>query len=215
MTEETTALIKINPRIDNEVLSFHNEALKLQEYAEARVIATAGDLKPATDDLSIIARVKKALEEKRKEYVKPLQEHVKEINETFKSLMGPIEQADTVTREKILAFQSKQKLIREEQEKINKLRLEAAQREKELKGEVSEPVELVEVIPEASKRTRTDMGLASTFKVRKWEVIDFSLVPDDMKMIDTGKVTKLVKAGIGAIAGIRIWEEDSLRVTPQ
>lgn len=214
MTNETTttAMVRVNPQIDTEVMAFYNEATKLQEYAQARVITTAEDLKPATDDLSIIARVKRALEEKRREYVKPLQDHVKIVNDAFKSLMQPIETADQITRTKILAFQATQELKRREQEEINRLRLEAAQKEMELKGEITESVQLVEVSPEAPKKVQTEMGTTTTFKVRKWEIIDFSLVPDDLKVIDAGKVTKLVKAGIGSITGIRIWEEDSLRV---
>ena len=191
---------------------FYNEAIRLQKYAEERSIATAEDLKPATDDLSIIAKLKKAMEEKRKTYLQPFQEHVKETNEAYKALMQPIEQADIITRQKILAFQLKQKLIREEQEKINRLRMEAAQKEMKLRGEITESVNLVEVIPEMPKKVQTELGTTSTFKVRKWEVIDFALVPNDLKVVDAGKITKLVKAGISFIAGIHIWEEDSLRI---
>ena len=200
---------------DVEVWGYYKEALKLQHYAESRVIATVEDTKSATDDLSVIAKLKKAMEEKRKEYVVPLQTQVKQINDTYKSLMEPIESADRVTRSKILDYRKAQERIRQEQEEVNRLRMEAARREMELKGELTESVDLVEVVPEVSKSVTTDMGAASTFKVRKWEIVDFTLVPNDLKLIDAGKVTKLVKAGIGSISGIRIWEEDSLRVTPR
>ena len=214
MTEQTnTTLININPKADSQVVAFYNEALGLQKYAEARVIKTVEDLKPATNDLSIISRIKKGMEERRKEYIKPLDDHKKEINDAFKMLMTPIETADKITREKILGFNAEQERIRREQEEINRKRIEAAEAEMKLKGEITESVNLIEIIPEAPKRTFTDMGTASTFKVRKWEIIDFALVANDLKIIDAGKVTKLVKAGIGSIAGIRIWEEDSLRVT--
>jgi len=103
-----TALIKVKPETDVEVMSFYTEALKLQEYAEKRVIATIDDLKPATDDLSIIARVKRGMEEKRKDYLKPFQDHIKETNEVYKTLMQPIEEADRITRSKILTFQQEQ-----------------------------------------------------------------------------------------------------------
>ena len=207
-----TALVKVQPETDIEVMAFYNEGLKLRQYAEARLIITAEDLKPATDDLSIIAKVKKAMEEKRKDYLKPFQDHIKETNDAFKNLMEPIEIADKITRQKILAFQAEQQRIRQEQEQINRLRMEAAQKEMELKGELAESVNLIEIAPEAPRKTVTEIGSASTFKVRKWEIVDFRLVPDELKIIDAGKVTKLVKAGIGTIAGIRIWEEDSLRV---
>jgi len=209
-----TALVNINPAADTLVMACYWEALKAKEYAEERVIATVDDLKPATDDLSLIAKLKKAMEEKRKEYVKPLQDHVKAINEAFKTLMEPIETADQITRGKILAFQLQQKLIREAQEKINALRLEAAQRDAALhNGELSESVNLVEVIPPVATTTRTELGSTGIAKIRKWEVEDLSKVPLDYLMIDAAKVGKVVRAGIPSIPGIRIWLEDSLRVT--
>lgn len=215
MTEETTALVKVNPNTDPEVISFYNEAIKLQEYAQVRVISTAEDLKPATDDLSIIAKIKKALEEKRREYVKPLQDHVQEINNAFKKLMEPILMADTTTRQKILAFQAEQERIRREQEEINRLRLEAAQKEAALNGGViTESVNLVEVAPEAPKRVSTDMGTVGQRDNWKWEVIDFALVPDSYKMINAGVLTPVIKASKGKITipGIRIFNEPIIAV---
>lgn len=209
--EQTTALVK--PRDNTEVMAFYNEALGLQKYAEARVITTAEDLKPATDDLSIIAKVKKALEGKRKEYVVPLQDQVKEFNEAFKTLMEPILIADQVTREKILAYQQEQKRIRQEQERINALRIEAAEKEAALNnGEITESVNLVEVVSEAPKRVSTEMGTVGQRMIRKWEVIDMAQVPEEYKVIDSARVTKVVKAGIPSIPGIRIYEEPTLAV---
>ena len=212
-TEATTALAKVNPQNDTEVMAFYSQALELQKYAELRIITTAADLRPATDDLSIISKVKKGMKERREEYLLPFQEHIKETNEAYKTLMLPIEQADKITRDKILAFQAEQERIRREQEAINRLRMEAAQKDAALhNGEISEPVGLVEVAPEAPKRVSTEMGTVGQRMIRKWEVIDFSAVPDEFKLIDAGKITKIVKAGIGSIAGIRIWEEPILTV---
>ena len=213
MTEVTT-LVKIKPEADTHVMAFYSEALKLKEYAESRSIIAVEDLAPATVDLSIIARVKKGMEGRRKDYLHPFQEHIKEVNEDYKRLMEPVETADRITREKILTFQLKQKLIREEQEKINALRMEAAKRDAILhNGEISESVNLVEVMPEAPRKTETDLGTAATFKIKKWEVEDLSKVPFDYLMIDAVKIGKVVRAGIPSISGIRIWEEESLRIT--
>jgi len=209
-----TAIVRVKPEQDIEVQSFYDQALKLAEYAEARDIAIIEDLKPATDDLSIIARVKKALEAKRKEFIQPLQDHIKEINDAFKRLMEPIEIADKTTRSKILAFQQEQERIRREQEEVNRLRMEAAQKEMELKGELSELVSLVEVSPEAPKRVSTDMGTAGQRDNWKWEVVDFALVPDGYKMINSGVLTPVVKASKGKITipGIRIYNEPIIAV---
>ena len=207
------AVIKIHPGADSEVVAFYNEALKLQEYAQERVITEVAHLTPATEDLSIIARLKKALEEKRKEYVKPLQDHVKAINDAFKALMEPIEVADQVTRKKILAFQEEQERIRAEQEEINRLKIEAAKREMELKGELTEEVGLVEVIEAPTDRLETDLGDLGMATIWKFEVIDFALLPDRFKMENATLIGKVVRAGEREIPGVRIWSEKNLRVT--
>jgi len=214
MSDQDTAIVKVNPQLDIEVQNFYEEALKLQSYASQRVIATTEDLKPATDDLSIIAKVKKALETKRKDYVQPIQEHIKAINDTFKTLSQPIEEADRITRKKILEYQQEQDRKHREAEEINRAKYDLAQREAALNdtGEITVDTTQLEVIPEAPKRIYTDMGMVGQRMIRKWEVVDFSQVPDEYKMIDAGKVTKLVKAGIGGIAGIRIYEEPTLAV---
>lgn len=214
MDTTATAIVKVNPGIDAEVVAFYNEAIKMQEYASARTIANIEDTKIATNDLSLIAKIKKALEEKRKEYVKPLQDHVKDINEVFKTLMHPIEEADRITRTGMLDYQREQTRIRQEQERINQMRLDAAKAEMELKGELTESVGLVEVMPEAPKRVSTDMGTAGQRDNWKYEVIDFSLVDDQWKMINAGVLTPVVKASKGKIIipGIRIYNEPIIAV---
>jgi len=190
--EAPTALVKINPEADAQVIAFYGASIKAAEYAEARVITTVDDLKPATDDLSLIAKLKKAIEEKRKEYINPLQDHIKVINNAFRTLTEPIETADKVTRDKILTFQLKQKLIREAQEEINRKRMEVAEAEMKLKGELTESVGLVEVTPE-TKRMVTDLGVVGMRDNWQYEVTDFALLPDEYKVADTAMLNAIAK----------------------
>ncbi len=213
LIEVQEVLVTTKPGADPQFVAFYNEALRLWEIAEARVIITNDDLKPANDDLVIIRGIKRGMEEKRKEYLKPFQDHVKETNEAYKALMEPIEQADKITSGKMLAFDAEQKRRRHEQEEINRKRLEAAEAEMRLKGELSESVNLVEVMPEVPKRTQTDMGTTSTMKVRKYRVLNFTELPDQYKIENSALLNKVVKAGIPSIPGVEIYTEDSLRVT--
>lgn len=208
-----TAIVKIHPQGDGAVTLLYDEAKRLLQYAIARVVNNDEDAKIATNDLAVLAKLKKAIEEKRKEYVGPINEHLKSVNDTFKQFTEPLNEADTVTRQKVLAYRKEQERIRQEQERINQLRLEAAQAEMKLKGELTESVDLVEVKPEQPEHYRTDMGMLGKFKVPKFEVVDFSLVPDEYKTLDTVKVGKVIRAGVRSIPGLRIWEEESLRVT--
>lgn len=197
---------------DTKVANYYSQALKLREYAESRVVKTIEDIKIATDDLTIIARLKKAIAEKKKEFLKPHQETIRAINDNYNFWMEPVETADKITRDKILAFNSEREERRRKEEEINRKRMEAAQEEMELTGELSESVNLIEVTPEV-KRISTEMGTTGMATIWKFDVLDFALVPDEYKIIDASKVGKVVRAGLRTIPGIRIYSEQSLRVT--
>ncbi len=194
---------------DTQVVGFYNQALSLRNIAKARVITCNNDLKPATDDLIIIRKVKKAMEEKRKEYLKPFQDHVKETNEAYKTLMEPIEEADKITAGKMLAFDAEQKRKIREAEAIEAEKLALARREEELTGEHTvdlTPVEKPEAVPE---HVRGDMGTTGQRDNWKWEVTDINQVPREYLMINVGMLTPIVKASKGklTIPGIRIYNE--------
>ena len=209
-----TALVRIRPDVDPRVVQLYAEGVRLQQYAETRVILRDEDVKVATDDLSIIAGLKKAIEEKRTEYTSPINEHLKAVNVFFKAYVEPLTQADQVTRGKVLAYRAEQERIRLEQERINRLREEAARAEMELKGELSEPVALVAVAEEAPTRYRTDVGTLGTAKTWHFEVVDFVALPNDYKVADMVKIRKVVIAG-ASIPGVKAWQEENLRVTPR
>ena len=214
MAENTLILVK--PNETPGVIDFYNQSLSLRDYANARVIATNEDLKPATDDLVIIAKIKKGMEERKKEYLNPFQSHIKETNEAYKILMLPIEEADKITRDKILAFGTEQERRRREIEAIEAEKLALARREAELKGgEITidlTPIEKPEAVP---NRIRTEMGISGQRDNWKWEVVDFSQVPDSYKMINNGILTPVVKASKGRITipGIRIYNEPIIAVS--
>jgi len=209
----TTALVHILPSANTEVMALHQEGQKALQYAQARVVQSDDDVKLATDDLSIIATRKKVMEEQRTSYTKPLNDHLKAVNEAFKRFMEPWNEADTLNRSKILAYRAEQERVRQEQERINQLREEAARAEMQLTGELSEPVGLVELAPAPATGYSTGAGQLGTVKIKKWEVSDLKLVPLEYMVIDAAKVGKVVRAGIPSIPGIRIWEEEGLRVT--
>lgn len=210
------ALIQIGPEADAKVKALYQEATHLLELAEARVITENADLKSATEDLSVIARLKKALNEKKDEFVKPVRTFLNGFNDTFKTMLEPIEEADRITRDKMKGFKAEQQRKIAEAQAIEDEKMALAQREAELTGgEISVDLTPVEAPPPVPERVRTDIGMAGTAKVYKWEVTDKAAVPDEYKVVDAGAVGRVVKASKGSIviAGIRIWEEDTIRVT--
>lgn len=212
--QATSALIQVRPDADPRVLGLYHEGVKLRDYALARIVTSDDDVKLATDDLSVIAGVKKAIEGTRKEYTGPINEHLKAVNAAFVSFTQPLEEANKVNRDKVLAYRVEQERRRLEQERINRLREEAARAEMELKGELSEPVGLVQVAEEAPARYRTDAGTLGTVKTWHFEVTDFAALPDQYKLSNDSMIRKVVQAG-ASIPGVRAWQEEGLRVTPR
>ena len=214
MEAAATAVIRVDPGADRVVVALRNEVAHLLGWAKTLEVRDVEGMKRATDDLTLLATLKRAIEDKRKEYIGPVNDHVKAINESFKSLAVPLEDADRITRGKILAYRREEERKIREAEEINRLREEAARREMELKGEITEPVGIVEVAPPPPSRVQTEVGSLGTTKTRKWEVEDITKIPPEYLAIDAARVGRVVRAGIPSIPGIRIWEEEGLRVTP-
>ena len=215
MTERTegTALVHIDPVVDEKVRALGLEVIAIVQRAEARVVLSDADVHEATGEIALIRGLKKAFEEKRKEYTAPLNGYLKDINASFKEYTDPLDRADELVEGKVLAYRAEQRRQRQEEERINRLREEAARAEMQLKGELTEPVNLVEVSPEPPAHYRTIAGDLGKTLTWKWEVLDLKEVPIEYLIVDAARVGKVVRAGLHNIPGIRIWQEESLRVT--
>jgi len=211
-TNLNTALVKVKPEADEAVIALHEQALRLQHYAEALTITSDDNVKSATNDLSIISGLKKAIEEKRKEYTQPINDHLKAVNEAFKAFTEPLTQADKITRTKILDYRAELERQRQEAEDIARIEQELAERKAALTGEPVVAPEVVEAPPVAPDRYHTEMGTLGKAVIWKFEVVDFSLLPDDYKLPDMIKIRKVITAG-AKILGVRAWRDETLRVT--
>lgn len=213
VAEETA--VALRPGEDIEAHGYFQEALKLLEYATALVITTDEIVKSATNDLSLISKLKKVMDNKRKSLLDPLKLQADAIRDTYNYLMVPVLEADKITRGKILAYRQEQERKRREAEEIARMEREAAERKAALTGEPVVAPEPVETVPESPDHYRAEMGTLGKSLLHKWEVEDFAMVPDTYKKIDAGAVTNVVKASKGKIVipGIKVWSEESLRVT--
>ncbi len=210
---EVTKALALRPGEDIEAHGYYVDGVGLLEYAEKRVIATLEDNQAASDDLTIISKLKKVMENKRKSLLDPLKLQADAIRDTYSTLMDPIIAAEKITKDKMLGYAVKQEVTRKAQEEINRKRLEAAEAEMKLNGELSESVNLVEVMPEVSKRVSTDMGSSGQRMIRKYRVVDFALLPDQYKVENSALLNKVVKAGIHEVPGVELWSEPIIAVT--
>lgn len=89
-------------------------------------VRNQAEAEAATEFLSTIAAARKRAEEARKFLVGPLNSHVKAINERVKAEVAPLEEADAIIREKVLAHRREADRLRQEEQA--RLDREAAER---------------------------------------------------------------------------------------
>ena len=208
------SVISIAPDQDSVVLKLYEESKSMLIHAQSRIISTIADLIPATEDLSLIANYKDAIEEQRKAYTTPIRAKLDAINAAFKDFVAPLTEADTLTRNKVLTFKQEQTHLRQEAERLEAEKLRLAQDEMRLKGEHTMDLTEIEKPDLPSKTTRTQVGDASTMDVWKYEVVDFALLPDEYKVPDTTTINAKVRKHHDdvQIPGVRIYCEQTLRV---
>jgi hypothetical protein len=154
------------------------------------------------------------LKERQTEYTKPVKEHLDGIVQTFAAVTVPLDQADKITRDKILKYNADQEKRRREAEEINRMREEATRREAALNdGEITDTRPPIEVPKTAPRIVRTDVGNAGIVKTRKYRILDFAKLPDTYKLENSVLLNKVTRAGIPEIPGVEFYFEEGLRVT--
>ena len=213
-----TAVIRINPDSDEAFLALRSGAERLLIWAQARTVANDNDLKGAADDLNILAGYRKRLKEKQIEWTSPIREHLDEVAGAFKAISGPLDQADTITKDKIGAYRQILKDRAAAAEKANALRLQASQLEAAANaGVIKEPVVVNPVPPMPAKTLRTDVGTLSAREDWDYEIVDASLLPREYMKPDLVKLRHDVVTNKGklVIPGIRQYQKESFRTTPR
>jgi hypothetical protein len=194
-------------------------------------------LKNAIEMGSKINKFEKALEEKRKETVKPLNEEVKKINGMFKPVVDNVSKLNDTLKAKILPYQ---KAVEEKR----KAWVEA-QRKKEIEEMEARKAEMLKIAEEQNNELALDMAVnieteqkaieekavnvktivkaedgAKSTITRTWvfEVTDEKALPRFCLMLDEKIVKQLMKdnkkeieAGTYKIEGIRFYQKEDLR----
>lgn len=192
------------------------QAERLEQAAQALVVQDEATLQEATNMVAWVAKAKKAIEEKRQFFVKPLQEQVKRVNELFKQYAAPLDRADTLLRGKILAYrQEQERKRREEEERLRKL---AEKEQKRLEKQAAKngmpapPPIVVPSPPPMAKTVQSEMGAAQVRTVWDFEIVDETQIPREFLMPNVPAIRAAVKAGVRNIPGVRIFQREDLAV---
>lgn len=199
-----------------------SEGRQLVEQCERAVIDSNESAEKMTDLLGIIKARKDRAEDARKALVKPLNDHVKFINNQFKESSASLLHADQIGRRKLGDYLTqKRESERAEQERArreaeDRAINEAAKLEAEGRNlEATQVVETASNIPQgtSSGPTRGMMGAkASTVSRWTFEIEDISKIPHGYMTPDEKIIAAAIREGIRSIPGIRIFEKTSVAI---
>lgn len=99
------------------------------EMVKSMMVETAGDYELAADELRAIKQRQKALEEERTKITKPLNAVVKAVNDLFRAPGDFLDQAESIIKNKMLAYTKEQQRI-EDERRIEAEKQAAAERER-------------------------------------------------------------------------------------
>ena len=209
------AVVKVAADKDMAVQSLFQEGLRLKAFAETRVIASNDDLKPAVNDLALIAKCRKAITEKRVEYVKPIRGHLDQVNKAFDDFLAPFNDAEKMTKAKVQAYQDDVTRRTAEAKRIEDEKFRLAQEEAKLSGgEITVPLGTAPTPPPAPTIIRTESATVSGRDNWKARVLDFKIIPDEYKLPNEQMLNALARStkGKAQVPGVEFFNDRTLTV---
>lgn len=204
-------------------------AKELIDKADEVIIFTRNDLSLATDICSEIKKRIKVIEDEREKIVKPINEGVKQVNNNFKTIRIPLEEAETRLKSSMLKFQQDEQRKADEERK--KLEAEQRIRDEEIRVAETEAQKVFghnnppEPIGKSSApaiqssfkpSTYGQTGATSTLKkVWKFELTDIAALAaarPDLVTVNQVAINQEIRGQGGVIAGLRIYQDDVLQV---
>jgi SMC interacting uncharacterized protein involved in chromosome segregation len=167
--------------------------------AESIIVTTEEEAEQASLFLSKVSIVIKEVEDRRTSFTKPINDGLKAINESFKTISVPLMNAKKIVGDKILAWRKEEnKRIEVEEERRRKIQEAHA----EMGHQVNEPVEL--------QRVAKKIGFAGSKEVWKFKLADFAKLPDKYKVICDTAINQAIREGVRQIDGLDIYKEEVL-----
>ena len=186
---------------DKELEVIQKEVGAVIAYAQSMSITSDKTFETAAQFLSGIAASKKKIEERRKFFVKPLNDQVDRINDLFKGYLRPLNEAREIIDGKLISWNRKKEAERLVEEA--RIREEAEKLAKKTKVSVQE---ILESAPVAEVQKTT--GTLTITKRWSYEVIDSLVVPKEYLTVDEVKIGKAVREGVREIKGVKIYEKE-------
>lgn len=188
------------------------EVLKLQKEFPTMSVKSAEDATKVTEWANGLNTRLKRVEELRKSFVAPLNDHVKMINNMFKMQSEPLEKMLAGVKRLLSDFYlEEQRKADIEDERKRKIR-EAANAKREEKGQ-SEIIIPVAQVARVDSTLKTSTGKSTATKVWQFEIINEDAIPREFCISDDRKIREAIKNGAREIAGVRVYEDYKMSLT--
>lgn len=192
--------------MNNEIQLLSKEIEPIIESAQKMsAVETQEDYTMASDYLKVIKNKYKNIEDKRKQWTKPLDEAKKAIMDDVKTLLSPLLDLEDKLKSLMLDFAVKEKKrLAEEQRLIDE----------EAKEKMRETGELYMEVKNVEEDMKTKRGNISTATVKEsvsFEVIDESIIPREYLVLDEKKVLADIKIG-KEIPGIKKTKKETIAI---
>lgn len=221
---------------DSQIVAMHRGACgKLFAEAQMLMVRDPSSLAIATTMLLEAKAAAKEVMEKRDFFVKPLKDHVKQIEALFKPLIDTLSQADATLRSKVLEYrvveQRKADELRAEAERratiaaeeaarlaekaasLTGKRAAAAQFKSDAKQDEANVAALAMLAAQGPARVMPSIdGQVATRRVWRFEVEDESQVPREYLVVNESEIREAVRNGVREIPGVRIFSQEQLSV---
>jgi len=219
---EPTAIV--DPRQSDAVKAMGGPLADIMRAATSAAVelVNEGGLEWAAAVLGEIKKHRERIEELRRQFVHPLNEHIRFVNRVFKDMDTGLATADQDLRRRVLAYRQAIETARRQQE------LEATAAAEKARATIiaAEPQttledlaalhvaeEQVAAVPAPVPTTvRTSLGSATVRRRWTFEVVDAAAIPREYLVLDAVRVREEVRLGARAIVGLRIFQEESLVV---
>lgn len=188
--------------ITKELVPLKKKVVSLADEAEKFKITNDKDLSKAVEILSNLNKMGDAIKEKKELITKPLNLALKNAREMFKPLENPYEDAIEILREKMSKYQT----FKVQKEAEDKAKVAARIGEGKGKLKLETAIEKIEEIGVTEKNVSTEAGAVNFRTVKKFEVMDITMIPHEYLEVNESLVTKLMKEG-KELPGIRYYEE--------
>ena len=210
---ESKGLVKLQTDLSPFVKKIGELQLKIKE----KEIATTVDYQKAIETVQWSRKLKKSLADKGKEHYKDLYDEYKKRLGIVNEYLSMIDNAIFSLQKKIDAYSSFLELERQKKEKEEQKKRDELQKklDEEAKKADVEPIKIPDAVHSKEiPKVKTSIGSSSIKKQWVFEIIDQSKLPKKYTMPDMKALKEAVeKGGVRKIAGVKIYQKTSTRIT--